>query len=73
MISRKLIVLTTIRVLCLDALPPNYSEALKQNKVEVRRFFPAMPNFMRVTIGTKADMQTFIKVFHQVMVSNASG
>lgn len=48
-------------------------EAMKQNKVEVGRFFPAIPNFMRVTIGTKADMQTFIKVFRQVMESHVNG
>jgi histidinol-phosphate aminotransferase len=44
--------------------------AMRQNKVEVGRFFPAMPNFMRVTIGTKAEMQTFLSVFRQVMQSN---
>jgi histidinol-phosphate aminotransferase len=47
-------------------------DALKANKVEVGRFFPALPNFMRVTIGTRSDMQTFLQVFRQVIQSNAN-
>jgi len=48
-------------------------EAMKQKGVEVGRFFPAMPNFMRVTVGTKADMQTFVSVFRRVIESTANG
>jgi histidinol-phosphate aminotransferase len=48
-------------------------EAMKQKGVEVGRFFPAMPNFMRVTVGTKADMQTFVSVFRRVIESTVNG
>lgn len=35
-------------------------DALKQHGVEVGRRFPAMPNFLRVTIGTRPQMETFL-------------
>jgi histidinol-phosphate aminotransferase len=41
--------------------------ALRQRNVEVGRVFPALPNFMRVTIGTKPQMETFVAAFRQVM------
>lgn len=44
---------------------------MRQRNVEVGRFFPPLPNFMRVTIGTKLEMQTFLSVFRQVMGSPA--
>ena len=42
-------------------------EALRSRSVEVGRLFPAMPNFMRVTIGTSAEMKQFLSVFKEVM------
>jgi histidinol-phosphate aminotransferase len=38
-------------------------QAMKQQKVEVGRLFPAMPNHMRVTIGKKTEMETFLAAF----------
>jgi histidinol-phosphate aminotransferase len=37
--------------------------AFKTRKVEVGRLFPPLPNFMRVTIGTKPQMEKFLTVF----------
>ncbi|HZE70676.1 MAG TPA: histidinol-phosphate transaminase [Pyrinomonadaceae bacterium] len=42
--------------------------ALAERKVEVGRVFPSLPNFLRVTIGTRTQMETFISEFRQVMV-----
>jgi histidinol-phosphate aminotransferase len=39
--------------------------AMKQKKVEVGRLFPAMPNYMRLTIGKKSEMEAFLDAFHQ--------
>ena len=44
--------------------------ALRDRGVEVGRLFPALPNFMRVTIGTGAEMQQFLSAFKQVMVQS---
>ncbi|MDQ5846572.1 MAG: histidinol-phosphate transaminase [Acidobacteriota bacterium] len=41
--------------------------AMRERNVQVGRVFPALPNFMRVTIGTKQQMETFLKTFRQVM------
>ncbi|HEY4282206.1 MAG TPA: aminotransferase class I/II-fold pyridoxal phosphate-dependent enzyme [Chthoniobacterales bacterium] len=41
--------------------------ALKQRNVEVGRLFPALPNHMRLTIGKKSEMETFLAAFKQVM------
>ena len=41
-------------------------EAMKQRGVEVGRLFPALPNHMRVTIGKKTEMETFLSAFRQV-------
>ena len=41
--------------------------AMRDRKVEVGRAFPALPNFMRVTIGTKPQMETFVSVFREVL------
>lgn len=41
--------------------------ALRNRGVEVGRIFPAMPNFMRVTIGTSAQMKLFLAAFRAVM------
>ena len=39
--------------------------AMKQKKVEVGRLFPAMPNYMRLTIGKKTEMESFLSAFRQ--------
>jgi len=41
-------------------------QALKQNNVHVGRLFPALPNHMRLTIGKKSEMETFLSAFRQV-------
>jgi histidinol-phosphate aminotransferase len=41
--------------------------AMRANRVEVGRVFPALPNFMRVTIGTKPQMETFVSVFREAI------
>jgi len=43
-------------------------QAMKKQNVHVGRLFPALPNHMRVTIGTKPDMETFLGAFKQVIV-----
>ena len=35
------------------------TQALKQRNVQVGRLFPALPNYMRLTIGKKAEMESF--------------
>ena len=42
--------------------------ALRSRGVEVGRLFPALPNFMRVTIGTDVQMKAFLAAFREVMV-----
>jgi histidinol-phosphate aminotransferase len=41
--------------------------AMRERKVEVGRLFPAMPEFMRVTIGTRPQMDAFVSAFREVM------
>jgi histidinol-phosphate aminotransferase len=41
--------------------------AMEQRGVEVGRLFPALPNFMRVTIGTDAQMKSFMSAFKEVV------
>src|SRR4029079_4008907 len=41
--------------------------ALRSRNVEVGRTFPALPNFLRVTIGTSSEMKAFMKAFRDVM------
>ncbi len=41
---------------------------LRGRGVEVGRLFPALPNFLRVTIGTSAQMKSFVAAFKEVMV-----
>jgi histidinol-phosphate aminotransferase len=41
--------------------------ALRTRGVEVGRLFPALPNFLRVTIGTAAEMKAFVSAFTEVM------
>ena len=45
---------------------PPLIEAMKQRSVQVGRLFPALPNHMRVTIGKKTEMETFLSAFRQV-------
>jgi histidinol-phosphate aminotransferase len=40
---------------------------LRTRGVEVGRLFPALPNFMRVTIGTAPEMKAFLENFKQVL------
>ena len=40
--------------------------AFKDRKVQVGRLFPPLPNFMRVTIGTKPQMERFLAVFKEL-------
>ena len=42
--------------------------ALRSRGVEVGRLFPALPNHMRVTIGTAPEMKTFLSAFREAMV-----
>jgi histidinol-phosphate aminotransferase len=46
--------------------------ALRQREVEVGRVFPALPNFLRVTIGTQPQMETFVTEFRKVMSSGSA-
>jgi histidinol-phosphate aminotransferase len=41
-------------------------QAMKQRKIHVGRLFPALPNHMRLTIGKKAEMESFVSAFKQV-------
>jgi histidinol-phosphate aminotransferase len=43
-------------------------QALKEQKVHVGRLFPTLPNHMRLTIGKKNDMETFLSAFREVTV-----
>jgi histidinol-phosphate aminotransferase len=43
-------------------------QSMKQQNVHVGRLFPSLPNHMRVTIGTKSDMETFLGAFKQVIM-----
>lgn len=40
--------------------------AFRERKVQVGRLFPPLPNFMRVTIGTKPQMDRFLAVFKEI-------
>ncbi|MFN2540756.1 MAG: histidinol-phosphate transaminase [Chthoniobacterales bacterium] len=42
-------------------------QALKQRNVYVGRLFPALPNHMRLTIGKKSEMDSFLAAFRQVI------
>lgn len=42
--------------------------ALRTRGVEVGRPFPPLPNFLRVTIGTAAEMKVFLTGFKEVMI-----
>src|SRR5213595_885032 len=40
--------------------------AFKDKKVQVGRLFPPLPNHLRVTVGTKPQMERFLAVFKEV-------
>jgi histidinol-phosphate aminotransferase len=42
-------------------------QALGQRGVQVGRLFPALPNHMRVTIGKRPEMETFLTAFRQIV------
>jgi histidinol-phosphate aminotransferase len=42
-------------------------QALKQRNVHVGRLFPALPDYMRLTIGKRNEMETFLSAFRQVV------
>jgi histidinol-phosphate aminotransferase len=42
-------------------------KAMKDKNVAVGRLFPAYPNYMRLTIGKKSEMEAFVSAFKQVM------
>src|ERR1043166_2195567 len=42
---------------------------MKQHGVQVGRLFPALPDHMRVTIGKKSEMETFLNAFRNVIGS----
>src|SRR5437870_2456383 len=42
-------------------------KAMKDRKVEVGRLFPPVPNYMRLTIGKRSEMESFLNAFKQVM------
>jgi len=44
-------------------------DELRKRRVEVGRVFPAMPNFCRVTIGTRPQMESFVSAFREVIRS----
>jgi histidinol-phosphate aminotransferase len=43
-------------------------KAMKERNVHVGRLFPALPNHMRLTIGKKSEMETFLSAFREVTV-----
>jgi histidinol-phosphate aminotransferase len=42
-------------------------KAMKERSVHVGRLFPALPNHMRLTIGKKSEMESFLSAFREVM------
>jgi histidinol-phosphate aminotransferase len=42
-------------------------QALKQRNIQVGRLFPALPNYMRLTIGKKPEMEKFLMAFREVV------
>jgi histidinol-phosphate aminotransferase len=44
-------------------------QALGKRGVQVGRVFPSLPNHMRVTIGKRPEMETFLAAFRQTMAT----
>jgi histidinol-phosphate aminotransferase len=42
-------------------------KAMKEQNIHVGRLFPALPNHMRLTIGKKSEMETFVTAFREVI------
>ncbi len=42
-------------------------KAMKDHNVHVGRLFPALPNHMRLTIGKKSEMESFLAAFREVV------
>ena len=42
-------------------------DAIRAQGVHVGRLFPALPQYLRVTIGTPQEMQSFLSAFKTVM------
>ena len=42
-------------------------QAMKQQNVHVGRLFPALPNHMRVTVGKRSEMESFVGAFKHVI------
>jgi histidinol-phosphate aminotransferase len=42
-------------------------QALSRHNVRVGRLFPALPNYMRLTIGKKSEMENFLTAFREVV------
>jgi histidinol-phosphate aminotransferase len=42
-------------------------KAMKERNVHVGRLFPTLPNHMRVTIGKKSEMESFLTAFREAM------
>jgi histidinol-phosphate aminotransferase len=42
-------------------------KAMKEQNIHVGRLFPALPNHMRLTIGKKSEMETFVAAFREVI------
>ena len=41
-------------------------KAMKEKNIHVGRLFPALPNHMRLTIGKKSEMESFLAAFREV-------
>jgi hypothetical protein len=46
---------------------------MRQQNVFVGRIWPVMPNYVRVTVGTPAEMNQFQTAFNRVMKNTAVG
>ena len=42
-------------------------QAMKERNVHVGRLFPALPNHMRLTIGKRSEMESFLAAFREVV------
>ena len=47
--------------------------AMRKEKVYIGRVWPIMPTYVRITVGTRSDMQKFQAAFKQVMSSSTAG
>ncbi|HEV7240235.1 MAG TPA: aminotransferase class I/II-fold pyridoxal phosphate-dependent enzyme [Thermoanaerobaculia bacterium] len=43
-------------------------DAFRDRGVRIGRRFPAMPQYLRVTLGTREEMQRFLEVFREVVI-----